>query len=90
MLTVGDVLTRVHIAFQKTKIITISIGFCTLFATVIVTILFKLMQQPTLKEYSQSSTYHLLFTSLNNDHYIDFVVHFDILRKHEDITIFFI
>ena len=38
--------------FKKIKLITINIGFCTLFTSVIVKVLFKLMQQVVLREYS--------------------------------------
>ena len=38
--------------FKKIKLITINIGFCILFTSVIVKVLFKLMQQVVLREYS--------------------------------------
>ena len=49
----------VKMVVKKIKFITASIGFCTLLTSATVKVLFKLMQQVILKEYSSHLTYHL-------------------------------
>ena len=53
LLIFGDLLTRSQNGHLK-KVITASVGFCTLTTSVIVKVMFRLLQQVVLKEYAKS------------------------------------